>query len=117
MKSDEVFLRHILEELDFLLKRTGGIDFDAFVADDVLRRACARSLEIIGEAVKNISPDLRKQHEHIEWAKIAGLRDKLIHGYFDVDLGILWDVIQKRLLPLKKQVEGLLPPEGATPPQ
>ena len=49
MKSDEVFLRHILDELDFLLKRTGSIDFDAFIADDVLRRACARSLEVIGE--------------------------------------------------------------------
>jgi len=61
MKSDEVFLRHILDELDFLLKRTGGIDFDEFVADDVLRRACARSLEIIGEAVKNISPHFRKK--------------------------------------------------------
>lgn len=59
MKSDEVFLRHILDELDFLLKRTSGIDFDEFATDGVLRRACARSLEIIGEAVKNISPDLR----------------------------------------------------------
>ena len=74
---------------DFLLKRTGGIAFDAFAADDVLRRACARSLEIIGEAVKNISPHLRKKHKDVEWTKIAGLRDKLIHGYFDVDLGIL----------------------------
>jgi uncharacterized protein with HEPN domain len=112
MKSDEVFLRHVLDEIDFLLKRTGGIDFEEFTADDVLRRACARSLEIIGEAVKNISPDLRKKHTDIEWAKIAGLRDKLIHGYFDVDLGILWDVIQKRLLPLKKQVDELLRQEG-----
>ena len=113
MKSDEVFLSHILDELDFLLKRTGGMDFDEFVADDVLRRACARSLEIIGEAVKNISPHFRKKHKDVEWTKIAGLRDKLIHGYFDVDLGILWDVIQKRLLPLKEQVEELLRQEDA----
>ena len=113
MKSDEVFLRHILDELDFLPKRTGGIDFDEFVADDVLRRACARSLEIIGEAVKNISPHFRKKHKDVEWTKIAGLRDKLIHGYFDVDLGILWDVIQKRLLPLEEQVEELLRQEDA----
>jgi uncharacterized protein with HEPN domain len=112
MKSDKVFLRHILDELDFLLKQTGGIDFDRFATDDVLRRACARSLEIIGEAVKNISPDLRKKYKDIEWTKIAGLRDKLIHGYFDVDLGILWDVIKTRLLPLKEQVEELLRQEG-----
>lgn len=113
MKSDEVFLRHILDELDFLLKRTGGIDFDAFVADDVLRRACARSLEIIGEAVKNVSPQLRRKHKDVEWTKTAGFRDKLIHGYFDVDLGILWDVIQTRVPPLKQQVEELLRQEGA----
>ena len=61
MKSDEVFLRHILDELDFLLNQTSGIDFDTFATDDVLRRACARSLEIIGEAVKNVSQDLRKK--------------------------------------------------------
>ena len=77
MKSDEVFLRHILDELDFLLRRTGGISFDQFANDDVLRRACARSL--------------------------------------DVDLGILWDVIQKRLLPLKAQIETLLPQQGDAP--
>ena len=115
MKSDEVFLRHMLDEVDFLLKQTRGIDFDGFATDEVLRRACTRSLEIIGEAVKNISPNLRKKHQDIEWAKIAGLRDKLIHGYFDVDLGILWDVIQKRLLPLKVQLEELLGQEGAEP--
>ena len=112
MKSDEVFLRHILDELDFLLKQTSGIDFDAFTTDDVLRRACARSLEIIGEAVKNISQDLRKKHKDIEWTKIAALRDKLIHGYFDVDLGILWDVIRQRLLPLKERIGELLRQEG-----
>ena len=102
MKSDEVFLRHILDELGFLLKQTSGIDFDKFATDEVLRRASARSLEIIGEAVKNVSPALRKKHKDIEWTKIAGLRDKLIHGYFDVDLGILWEVIQKKLLPLRE---------------
>ena len=112
MKSDEVFLRHMLDELDFLLKQTRGIDFDEFASDDVLRRACARSLEIVGEAVKNVSPALRKRHADVEWTKIAGLRDKLIHGYFDVDLGILWDVIQQRLLPLKERIEELLRQEG-----
>jgi uncharacterized protein with HEPN domain len=106
MKSDEVFLGHILDELDFLLTKTSGIDFDAFVSDDVLRRACERSLAIIGEAVKNLSADLRKQHKEIGWTKVAGLRDKLIHGYFDVDLVIVWDVIQKRLVPLNLKFSG-----------
>ena len=112
MKSDEVFLKHILHEVDFLLKQTGGIVFDAFATDDVLTRACTRSLEIIGEAVKNVSPELRKKYKNIEWAKIAGLRDKLIHGYFDVDLHILWDVISNKLPLLKEHVEGLLRSEG-----
>ena len=108
MKSDEVFLRHILVEADFLLERTGRLAVDAFVADAVLTRACSRSVEIIGEAVKKLSPDFRKKHGHVDWQRIAGMRDRLIHGYFDVDLAILWDVIRNRIPELKRQVEQLL---------
>ncbi|MBI3402751.1 MAG: DUF86 domain-containing protein [Acidobacteria bacterium] len=58
------------------------------------------------------SDEVFLRHIDIEWTKIAGLRDKLIHGYFDVDLGILWDVIQKKLLPLRDLVEAFLKHEG-----
>ena len=108
MKSDSVFLRHILDETNFLLERTRTLAFDQFVADDVLTRACTRSVEIIGEAVKNLSTEFRKTHGHVEWQRIAGMRDRLIHGYFSVDLAILWDVVQRRIPELRQHVEELL---------
>lgn len=111
MKSDKVFLRHILAEANFLLDRTRTLPFDEFTGDDVLTRACTRSVEVIGEAVKKLSPEFRKAHMHVEWQRIAGMRDRLIHGYFDVDQAILWDVIQRRVPELKQQVEELLKSE------
>jgi uncharacterized protein with HEPN domain len=108
MKSDEVFLRHILDEADFLLERTQGLNVDAFVTDAVLTRACSRSVEIIGEAVKKLSTEFRSKHRHVDWQRIAGMRDRLIHAYFDVDLAILWDVIRNRIPELKREVERLL---------
>jgi uncharacterized protein with HEPN domain len=80
MKSNEVFLRHVLDEIT-LLEHTRRLSFDDFMEDAVLKRACARSFEIIGEAVKNISTDFRRKHKEIDWKNIAGMRDKLIHQY------------------------------------
>jgi uncharacterized protein with HEPN domain len=111
MKSNSVFLSHILAEANFLIERTRTLGFAEFAADDTITRACTRSVEIIGEAVKNLSPEFRKAHGHVEWQRIAGMRDRLIHGYFDVDEAILWDVIQHRVPELKEQVEALLKSE------
>jgi uncharacterized protein with HEPN domain len=111
MKSNRVFLSHILAEANFLIERTRILSFAEFAADDVITRACTRSVEIIGEAVKTLSPEFRKTHGHVEWQRIAGMRDRLIHGYFDVDQAILWDVIQGRVPEPKQHVEELLKSE------
>jgi uncharacterized protein with HEPN domain len=108
MKHEQVFLKHILDEVDFLLKETEGMGFEEFMKNEVLKRACSRSLEIIGEAVKNLSTDFKRRHKDIEWKKIAGLRDKIIHYYFGVNWDILWDVIKNQLPKLKEQVESIL---------
>ena len=71
-------------------------------------RAASRSLEIIGKASKNISTEFRKTHKRIEWKKIAGLRDKIIHFYFGVDWEIVWNVIQEKLPELKNNIEEIL---------
>jgi len=73
-----------------------------------MQDAVVRNFTIIGEAVKNLSADFRKKHKHVEWTRIAGLRDKLIHHYFSVDWDVLWDVVHNRLPPLKKSVEDIL---------
>ena len=108
MKSNAVFLRHVLSELEFLGKETRGLAFKAFMGDERLTRACARSLEVIGEAVKHLDAELTTQHPDIEWKKLAGLRDKIIHQYFGVNWDIVWDVIQTKLPGLKAQIEQLL---------
>lgn len=65
-------------------------------------------MEIIGEAAKNLPEDFRQKHSQVEWKAMAGMRDRLIHGYFGVDYEIVWDVVQKEIASLKKEIEELL---------
>ncbi len=99
MRSDSVFLGHILDEIEFVLRATAGRSLEEFAADEVLRRACTRSFEVIGEAVKKLSAAIKSRHSEIAWQKIAGMRDKLIHDYFDVDYRVLWDAVQNNCRP------------------
>lgn len=108
MKHNEVYLRHILDEILFLLKTTEGLDYESFFENEMYTRAFSRSFEIIGEAVKNLSPDFRKKHKNIEWKKIAGMRDKIIHNYFNVDYRILWDAIKNKLPEIKEKIQIIL---------
>ncbi len=108
MKSTNIFLEHIRDEIAFVLQATDALTFAEFMRDETLKRACVRSLEIIGEAVKNVSSDYKKKHKEVEWKKIAGLRDKLIHHYFGLDWRILWNVIAEKLPELKRQMDQLL---------
>jgi uncharacterized protein with HEPN domain len=73
-----------------------------------MQRAFLRSLEVIGEAVKNLSENLRNDHPEVEWRKIAGLRDRLIHHYFEVDWQIVWDVVTGRLPSLEDKLVAIV---------
>ncbi len=77
-----------------------------------MQRAFLRSLEVIGEAVKNLSEDLRGEQPEIEWKKIAGLRDRLIHHYFEVDWEIVWDVVTVRLPSLEEKLVAIIDSMG-----
>lgn len=102
------YLRHILVEADYLLDRSASLSFACFAADETLTRAFIRSLEIIGEASKKVSPEFRESHPEIEWRAIAGLRDRLIHGYFGVDLDLVWDVVTQHVPRLRRDVAAIL---------
>jgi uncharacterized protein with HEPN domain len=108
VSRDLVFVRHILDEIHFLRGCSTGLDLQKLKGDPIMQRAFIRSLEVIGEAVKNLSGDLREEHPEIDWRKAAGLRDKLIHHYFGVDWNVVWDVITNKLPELQVQLEQLV---------
>jgi uncharacterized protein with HEPN domain len=108
LKQDEVFIRHILDEIDFLIDSSKDLEYEGLIKDETLKRAFVRSLEVIGEAAKNISSELRQKHPDIEWRELTGLRDKLIHKYFGVKWEIVWDVVKSKIPQLKERIEGVL---------
>ena len=105
MKQNLPFLKHIRDESEFLLNETRGFTYEDFIANELLKRGCARSLEVIGEAVKNLSADFKKRYKVVEWKRIAGMRDKIIHYYFGVNWDIVWATIQEKIPKLKEKIK------------
>jgi len=103
MKRDvNLFVEDILENINLILDSTKSMSKKDFERDLDIRDATIRRIEIIGEAVKNISENFRKKYPKVEWRKIAGTRDIIVHAYFGVDLDLTWKII-KRDLPLLKE--------------
>ena len=105
MEIDRTYVLHILDEIDAIEKFVAGTSFEEFVSDLKTTKAVERSLEIIGEAAKNLSEEFCKNVPDIPWRDIAGIRDKIIHHYFDVDHAIVWDVVKNDLPKLKAVLE------------
>jgi uncharacterized protein with HEPN domain len=105
MDRDRFFIKHILDEINTIEHFVDSIAFEEFIIDEKTKHAVERSLEIIGEAAKNVSEKTRTLYPNIPWRDIAGLRDKIAHHYFDVDYNTLWDVIKYDLLTLKEVLE------------
>ncbi|MGK7930024.1 MAG: DUF86 domain-containing protein [Microcystaceae cyanobacterium] len=102
------YLHHILDETNYLIQTSQGLNKESFRENETLKRAFVRSLEIIGEAVKHLPSEFQVNYPKIKWRKIAGMRDKLIHDYFGVDYGIVWDAVIKEIPHLDSQVRDIL---------
>ena len=101
-------LRHIRDECAYLARRTQALQREEFFASEDLKRAFVRSLEIIGEATKQIPAEFRHQHPELPWRLMAGMRDRLIHDYGGVDYTIVWQTSTEDIPALLAQVERIL---------
>ena len=99
------FLRHILDECNYLLKEYQENNFDTFIQDPRLSRAVCRSLEIIGEACNKVNPDIKIAYPHIPWREMSDIRNKIIHHYFGIDYDIVWDTIKTDIPVLQECIQ------------
>lgn len=104
-KNPEIFLKHILENISDTEKITKGMNKPEFLKSMLHQKAAIRCLEVIGEAVKKLPALIKNKYPEIEWKKIAGMRDVLIHDYFGVDNNLVWSIIKKDLPTLKNQIK------------
>ncbi|MBI4764291.1 MAG: DUF86 domain-containing protein [Deltaproteobacteria bacterium] len=106
--SPHEYIHHMLDEIDFILSEISDTDYESFLRDATLKRAFVRSLEVIGEASKKLPQDIKAIQPDIEWRKVTGMRDRLIHDYFGVDYTLVWDVAKNKLPDLHTKLHFLL---------
>jgi uncharacterized protein with HEPN domain len=104
MEKDKVYARHILDAVSAIEKFMAGKDYENFSKDQLLQDGVIRELEIIGEASKHFSDEFKNSMPNLPWQDIAGMRDKLIHDYFSVDLDAVWKVATKDIKELKTEI-------------
>ena len=111
-KEPIVYLKHILDECKYIKSViTPELKKSEFLENETLKRAVIRSLEIIGEATKKISADVKRYWDSISWRNMAGMRDRLIHDYMGVNYSIVWDVVKNKIPELHDQIESVIEEE------
>jgi uncharacterized protein with HEPN domain len=107
------FLNDILAAIRSIITFVEGMTFDAYLEDEKTRYAVMRGYEIIGEAVRHLPDELKVANPDVPWAEMAAMRNRIVHGYFSVDDGILFETIEMDLRPLLLQLEALARKHGA----
>lgn len=107
-ERDELRLRHILDAAERVAGYLSGVSRDTYLANRMLQDAVVRNLEIIGEACVNLTTEFRHAHAEVPWQKASGIRNRLVHGYFDVDLGVVWQSAVDSVPPFAEQIRSIL---------
>ena len=108
LDSDRNRLRHMIEAAQEAVGYVEGLSREAFDSQRPLQHSVVRCIEVIGEAASRISPELRKAHPTIPWQDMTGMRNRLIHAYFDLDLDLIWQTANEELPNLIPQIEAIL---------
>lgn len=105
MKEDEVYIKHILDAISAVEKFLAGKDYNSFAFDKLIQDGVIRELEVIGEASKHFSENFKNDVPSVPWKDIAGMRDKLIHDYFSVDIDAVWKTATEDIFVLKSALQ------------
>jgi uncharacterized protein with HEPN domain len=108
MKKDKAYLQDMLDAICDIEKFTENITQDEFYKNKEKQYAVLRALEIVGEATKKLSKELKARHREISWREIAGMRDKLIHEYFGVNTDVIWNTVKQDIPTLKVKVREIV---------
>jgi len=104
-KTDIVFIEHILDSIISIKEFSKNMNKEELFSNRLKQSAIVREIEIIREAVKNISESLKIKYKQVEWKNIASTRDKMIHNYFGINLDIIWGIINDNIPVLEKQIK------------
>ena len=112
MRRDDAYLLDMLVAARKALTFAAELTYPQFVRSDLHQNAILKVLEIVGEAASRIGEDTRQAHPEISWPQIVGLRNRIVHAYFEIDLDVVWRIVQEDLPELISQLEPLVPPES-----
>ena len=106
--GDKIRLQHILDAIEEIQKYLTAVDFQIFLENSMMRFACIKQMEIIGEASNHLSAELKSKFSDVEWSQIVGMRNVFAHEYFGIDSSLVWEIIKNDIPELKGKIQHIL---------